>query len=204
MEKQMTARFNSRCGKCGLGITADVTQILYTPGEKATHVDCPVGVKAVEPVAQTISVDEIGVYVMPDGSIVKVQPNKEKTRTYAKLWISDVTGERLTLSDQKVKGRYEFVGGLVGQVAAQGRRMSLDEAKAFILLFGQCARCARKLSAASSVEKGIGPVCIKYFADGTTAADLMGIREEATVEAGYRDNLSEFALVSEQEEEFAF
>ena len=198
MAKQITTAFSSKCRNCGQTMP-EGSEIMWERGFGSWHIVCPPKPEQVVPA--TISVDEIGVYVMPDGSIVKVQPNKEKTRTYAKLWISDVTGERLTLSDQKVKGRYEFVGGLVGQVAATGRRMSLEEAKAFILLFGQCARCARKLSAAKSVETGIGPVCIKYFAEGTTAVDLMAVREEATESAGYsREALPDFVVLSQPAE----
>jgi len=117
-------------------------------------------------------------------------------------------GERLPLdSDGQTKGRYAFTPGLIYRVAREGRRMTLDEAKAFILIFRQCARCARKLSAKKSVEDGIGPTCITYFTDGTTAASLMGIsqeedhaalRESAAQAAGYterRRNGAEFAQV---------
>jgi len=41
--------------------------------------------------------------------------------------------------------------------------MSLDAAKAFILRYGRCVRCSRRLKAAQSVERGIGPVCMAYF-----------------------------------------
>jgi len=189
----ITAKFSSNCPDCGNRIEAG-TQVNWTPGSKATHITCPA--KAAAPVQETVSADEIGVYVMTDGSIVKVQESKaNKGRTYAKVWISDVTGERMTLdSDGSHKGRYEFAAGLIYKVASEGRRMSLDEAKQFITIFRQCARCSRKLSAKKSVEDGIGPVCIKYFTDGTTAASLMGItkaedhkalRESAAQAAGY-------------------
>ena len=125
------------------------------------------------PVAR-LAVEDAGVYVMPDGGIVKVQANQDKTRTYAKRWVV-IGGERLNETDDRVHGEYQYEPGLVQQVATQGRKMTLDEAKAFILRYGQCARCSRKLVAAKSVEAGIGPVCIKYFSAGTTAVDLMGV-----------------------------
>lgn len=49
--------------------------------------------------------------------------------------------------------------------------MTLDEAKAFILRYGQCVRCGRRLKAAESVERGIGPVCVRYFTFGNEAPE---------------------------------
>lgn len=162
----ITARFNSTCAACRQPIAAG-DKVEWTPGNKATHETCP----AAAPVAR-MSVDEIGVYVMPDNSIVRVKANSDKTRTYAKRWVV-IGGERLTEADTRAHGEYQYEPGLVAQVAAQGRRMNLDEAKAFILRYGQCCRCGKGLKAADSVALGIGPVCIKYFAAATTGADLM-------------------------------
>lgn len=125
----------------------------------------------VAPVAR-LSIEDAGVYVMPDGAIVKVKANQAKTRTYAMRW-TEMRVNRLNGEDDTVHGEYVYEAGLVQQVAEQGRKMSLDEAKAFVLRYGQCARCNRHLKDAKSVEQGIGPVCIKYFAAGTTAASLM-------------------------------
>ena len=129
--------------------------------------------QASKPVAR-LAVEEAGVYVMPNGDIVKVQANSDKSRTYAKRWVV-INGERLNENDDHVRGEYVYEQGLVQQVAQFGRKMTLDEAKAFILRYGQCARCSRKLKAALSVERGIGPICVRYFSDGITAADLMGL-----------------------------
>jgi hypothetical protein len=120
--------------------------------------------KAEQP--QYISVDEIGVYVMPDGSIVKVQPNKEKTRTYAKRWVAKSTIDRLTDGHEVVHGDYVFEGGLVSEVAAHGRKMTMDEARAFIIRYGVCVRCSRKLKNAKSVDACMGPKCRTYFTLG--------------------------------------
>jgi hypothetical protein len=106
--------------------------------------------------------DEIGVYVMADGSLWQVKPNKAKTRTYAKVWV-DINGERLTLAGTRVRGEWDYQPGMLATVLKEGRKMTLEEAKAFTLLYGQCARCGRRLKAAQSVEQGIGPVCIRYF-----------------------------------------
>lgn len=103
----------------------------------------------------------VGVYVLPDGTIVQVKPNKAKTRVYAKRWVS-INGERLTLSDEHVKGEWDYEPGLVNKVKPE-YRMTLEQARRFILVYGQCCRCGRKLKAAKSVEAGIGPVCANYF-----------------------------------------
>lgn len=170
MTRQITAKFSSFCPNCRTQIEAG-SQVLWEPGSKATHVECP---KVQAPVAQAprLTIEDAGVYVMPDGSVVKVQANQSKTRTYAKRWV-EITGQRLTEADTRVQGEYQFEAGLVAEVAQVGRKMSLEEAKAFILRYGQCCRCSRKLKAADSVERGIGPVCIKYFSTGTTGADLL-------------------------------
>jgi len=130
--------------------------------------------------AERLTVEEAGVYVMPDNAIVKVQANKAKTNTYAKRWI-EISGERLNENDARVRGEWEYAPGLINEVSAKGRKMTLEEAKAFILRYGQCVRCARKLKAAESVERGIGPVCITYFAgDATGASVLVEAQEVAT------------------------
>lgn len=120
-------------------------------------------------VVAPLTIEDAGVYVMPDGTIVKVKANKAKTNTYAMLWV-EIRGERLNENDERVRGEYQYAPGLIAKVAAQGRKMTLEEAKAFILRYGQCARCSRKLKAAKSVENGIGPVCIQYFGGFAPAA----------------------------------
>jgi len=161
----ITAKFSSTCPACRQYIAVG-DKVEWTRGEKAAHVSCPqvAPVTVEQAIApQNISVDEIGVYVMPDARIVKVQANVEKTRTYAKLLV-EIGGQRATESGERVNAEYQYVSGLVAEVAASGRKMTLDEAKAFILRYGFCARCSRKLKAAVSVERGIGPVCVQYFA----------------------------------------
>lgn len=104
---------------------------------------------------------EPGVYVLPDGTIVKVQENKAKTSVYSLAWES-FNGTRLTLDGDVVKGSWTYNPLLLDSVKPE-YRMTLEQAKKFTLVFGQCARCGRKLKAAESVEQGIGPVCIKSF-----------------------------------------
>jgi hypothetical protein len=119
-----------------------------------------------------ISVEDAGVYVLPDGAICKVKVTKNKDHTYAERW-TVIGGERLTEAETRVHGEYVYEPRLIHQVAAEGRKMTLTEAKAFILRYGVCCRCGTKLVAADSVERGIGPVCKGYFAAGTSGAELM-------------------------------
>jgi hypothetical protein len=177
----ITAKFSSTCPRCQEPI-APGTRVEWNPGEKARHTDCsPVAAvaAAVTPVQPVrVAVEDAGVYVLPNSAIVKVQANREKTRTYAKRWVV-IGGIRLTEAGSREHGEYQYEPGLVQQVAAEGRKMTLDEAKAFILRYGQCVRCGRLLKDADSVEAGIGPVCIKYFTAGTTAASLLASRQDA-------------------------
>lgn len=112
--------------------------------------------------AEQPSQPEVGVYVFPNGQIVKTQPNKAGTNVYTKCWV-EINGERLVdATEERVHGEWEYAPELKSQLGT-ARKMTLDEAKAFILRYGQCCRCSRKLKAADSVERGIGPVCVKYF-----------------------------------------
>jgi hypothetical protein len=109
---------------------------------------------------------EPGVYVLPDGTIVKLQANKAKTSVYSLRWV-EITGDRVVDdSGEWVKGDWTYDPDLKAQVHPD-QRMTLEAAKAFILRYGRCVRCSRRLKAAESVERGIGPVCVDYFTFGT-------------------------------------
>lgn len=108
---------------------------------------------------------EVGVYSLPDGQIVKINQRRDKQGFYALRWVV-IGGQRVVDDDgSRVHGEWEYDRGLISQVTPE-MKMNLDEAKAFILRYGQCPRCARTLKAAESVERGIGPVCVKYFTFG--------------------------------------
>lgn len=106
-----------------------------------------------------------GVYVLPDGKLVKLVLNKTKTALSARFW-ENFHGERLTLVGEKVKARWVYVVGSKAVIAgiSPEMKMTKDQAKQFTTVYGVCCNCGRKLEAAESVEKGIGPVCIKKFA----------------------------------------
>jgi|SRR5215472_6602306 len=162
------AKFASICPTCGERIEIG-TVVEWERGQKATHVDCEP--KAEEPQVEPkrIAVEDQGVYVLASGDIVKVQANRAKTRTYAKRWV-EIRAERSLEAGGRAHGEWSYEPGLVNEVAESGRKMTLDEAKAFILRYGQCVRCGRHLKAAESVERGIGPVCIRYFGSPVQAA----------------------------------
>lgn len=103
-----------------------------------------------------------GIYELPNGEIYQVKLNGQKTRMYAKK-IVEIRGERLTEGDDVVQIEFEYAPGAIYNIRPE-HRMSLEKGKALTIRYGKCLCCSRKLKAAKSVERGIGPVCIKYFA----------------------------------------
>jgi uncharacterized protein DUF6011 len=182
----ITAKFASTCPRCRTPIEAG-DKVDWERGQKATHVNCPphgsgcacASCDRREPTPQAphLDVEDQGVYVLADERIVKIQANRDKTRVYPKLW-REISGQRLTEADTRVRGEYEYLDdwqerkALLDAVQATGHRMSLDEARAFILRYGICARCGRGLKDASSVERGLGPICVQYF-QGATGAEVL-------------------------------
>src|SRR6185295_19149783 len=110
-----------------------------------------------------IAVEAAGVNVLPNGDVVRVKANKAKTRTYASRWVASKHLDRLMEAGAHEHGEYVYEQGLVAEVARVGRKMSLEEAKAHSIRYGQCVRCGRRLTDGKSVEAGMGPVCITYF-----------------------------------------
>lgn len=97
-----------------------------------------------------------------DGVVYQVRPNQEKTRLYAKRLV-EINTDRITEDDQIVQVEFEYERGAVFRIKPTDR-MGLEEGKALCIRYGKCICCGRVLKAAKSVERGIGPVCIKYFA----------------------------------------
>jgi hypothetical protein len=110
-----------------------------------------------------IAVEDAGVYALPDGTVVRVKANKAKTRTYASRWTPTKHLDRLMEAGAHEHGEYVYEQGLVAEVARSGRKLTLEEAKAHSIRYGQCVRCGRALRDGKSVEQGMGPVCIRYF-----------------------------------------
>lgn len=113
-----------------------------------------------KPQAQTEGVTP-GIFIAPNGDVIKVQSNKAKTGVYALVAVA-FGGERLNLHGDVVKFEYQYAAGLINHITP-AMRMTKEQAKEYSLKYSKCMWCGRKLKAAKSVEAGIGPVCIKRF-----------------------------------------
>lgn len=64
------------------------------------------------------------------------------------------------LYNGKMRARFFYAGSMLHKLT-EADRVSLEEAKAKSQMFGFCVMCGRTLKAQESVERLIGPVCIK-------------------------------------------
>ncbi len=103
---------------------------------------------------------DLGVYELPDGSVYVVTSNKEGTRLYAKKLV--VTRPRLNADNVPVDFDFVYDRGAIYNIKPE-HKMSLERAKKLTIQYSRCIRCGRHLKAAESVERGIGPICIKAF-----------------------------------------
>lgn len=101
-----------------------------------------------------------GVYELK-GEIFIVKSNKEKSRLYAKRLVN-IGGKRLTESGATEQFDFEYAPGAIFDIFPENR-MPLERAKELMVRYGRCINCGRFLKDAKSVERGIGPVCIKAF-----------------------------------------
>lgn len=85
-------------------------------------------------------------------------------RVYAKVWVNaDSTRVRLDEArDASQVQSWAYIPGGIQQLVID-HKMTLAEAKTFIEFYKECVRCGRHLEADASLERGIGPVCVKYF-----------------------------------------
>ncbi len=105
-----------------------------------------------------------GVYELPTGEIYVVKLNRAKTRVYAKRLV-EVDSERLSKENKRVKFDFEYESGAIFRIEPD-HLMGIERAKQLMIQYGRCIVCGRRLKVAESVERGIGPVCIKYFDGG--------------------------------------
>lgn len=66
---------------------------------------------------------------------------------------------------------FEYAPGAI-KVIREEHRMDLERAKELAVQYGRCLNCGRKLKVAESVERGIGPVCIKRFKNWHLAKEV--------------------------------
>ncbi len=103
-----------------------------------------------------------GVYELPSGEIFVVKPNQERTRVYASRLV-ETPSDRVTEAGGHVKFEFKYAPGAIYQIRPD-YRMPADRARELMIRYGRCIVCGRHLKVAESVERGIGPICIKYFA----------------------------------------
>lgn len=103
-----------------------------------------------------------GVYEL-DGVAYVVKPNRAGTNLYAKQLVElGGSARRLNELDDHVPIEFVYAPGAVRALRPE-HRMPLERAKALTIRYGRCVNCGRSLKAAVSVERGIGPVCVKAF-----------------------------------------
>lgn len=97
-----------------------------------------------------------GMYMVGD-RIFKVQIAKNGSgRLYAKELLTEAVG------DGTYDSRFQYAPGALKLLSAADR-MTLDQAKAFGALYGNCCACGRDLTDETSIALGIGPICRAKF-----------------------------------------
>jgi hypothetical protein len=90
-------------------------------------------------------------YYLAGGRVVRVQANQANTATYAKV---------LIIKDGQRKGTWTYTPGLAATLAT-ATPLTVEQAAAMGHATGVCVICAAELTDPKSIERGIGPVCIK-------------------------------------------
>lgn len=111
------------------------------------------------PVEPEVPKLEPGVY-KNGNDIYVVKMNREKTRVYAKKLVE--SAPRLTATGEQANFDFEYAAGAIYSLNA-GMKMSIEEAKPYMIKYSRCISCGRFLKDKKSVERGIGPVCRKMF-----------------------------------------
>lgn len=102
-----------------------------------------------QPAQQDTSGLDEGFYRAEDGSIYQVVQARHGSHLLAKRLNPET-------------GAFDYAGA-ARRFVKPAQRMTLEDAKAYGKQTGSCMVCGRKLTAAASVEAGIGPVCAKRF-----------------------------------------
>lgn len=94
-----------------------------------------------------------GIYRKADGRVYKVYgAQADRSRKLAKL---------LVIGDGEP--RFEYAG-MAHRFVTLDERMTLEDAKAFGVIYGVCCVCGATLTDETSIERGIGPICEKRWA----------------------------------------
>lgn len=107
------------------------------------------------------------------GTIYKVQRAVHGSgNLYAKMlkWVysceCESTDEHVAQCEKEVTFVY-VPGGL--RTLSEATRMTLDDARQWGLMYGNCVRCGRTLTDENSIAAGIGPVCAAKWGDDEEA-----------------------------------
>lgn len=111
----------------------------------------------------------IGVY-RRDDTIYVVRKNRMNEGLHARRLV-EIGGRRLTEANTVVNIEFVYDRDALTQLEPEDR-MTLEDAKPFVIRYGRCIACDTPLSDATSVERGIGPVCVKKFAPATPTPQL--------------------------------
>lgn len=162
------------------------------------------GQQAMDAPRQTeVTVTEPGVYETAENVVYVVKPNRDKTRLYAKRLV-EINAERALAEGGRVQIEFEYERGAIFRLDPS-MKMPLERAKELTIRYGKCIVCGRGLKAAESVERGIGPVCIKSFRVDFTEVDAgakeaFARREREQEDAAYRSEMEAEAQELAREE----
>lgn len=102
-----------------------------------------------------------------DDTIYVVRRNRTNERVHARRLV-EIGGQRLTEADTVVQIEFEYDEHALYRLRPEDQ-MTLEEARPFIIRYGRCIFCNTPLSDATSVERGVGPVCVKRYAPAAPA-----------------------------------
>jgi hypothetical protein len=103
-----------------------------------------------------------GVYEK-DGEVYVIRKSKDGRLYAMQLMPLSSNSARLTEAGTKVNFDYVYAPGAMS-VLNVSDRMSLERAQELTIQHRRCLVCGRRLKAADSVARGIGPVCAKMYA----------------------------------------
>jgi hypothetical protein len=111
--------------------------------------------------------DEHGTGLVPgvyrrNGTIYVVKQNRTNERLHARRLV-EIGGRRLTEADTVVQIEFEYDRDALRLLRPEDQ-MTLEEARPFIIRYGRCIFCNTELRDARSVERGVGPVCVRRYA----------------------------------------
>ena len=68
----------------------------------------------------------------------------------------------MTVEDKVVDFDFEYDPGGIYKIYDE-HLMNIDRAKKLMIRYSRCIVCGRRLKTPESIERGMGPVCVKYF-----------------------------------------